>query len=127
MKTKPISLRFDENDLLLAINKSGIKKTQKLVDFLLGEYVRDLKPQYLSLPKDFIDAKIISAIGKTGKVVIRDITSPPKETNYTIDTTTEKQINELEEKIKLVPQGQYYNKVVKSYKDQIYRLKNSLK
>jgi hypothetical protein len=46
MKTKPVSLRFNEDDLTLAINKSGIRTPQKLIDFLLSEYVRNLKPQY---------------------------------------------------------------------------------
>jgi len=96
MKTKSISIRFDENDLILAVNKSGIKKTQKLIDFLLGEYVRDLKPQFLSLPKDFIAIKDkISAIDKSGKVVVNDITKPPKETNYTVNTKVQSEM-ELE-------------------------------
>lgn len=78
-KTDPTSLRFDKNDLLLAQNKSGIKKPQQLIDFLLSEYVRDLKPQFVSLPKDFVQIKgPIAAINKENKVVIKDISRPPK-------------------------------------------------
>lgn len=87
MKTKPTSLRFDQNDLLLGVNKSGIKKTQKLMDSLLAEYVRDLKPQFQSLPKDFIEITgPISAVSKNGNVIVKDITKPPATSNYTIDT-----------------------------------------
>jgi len=44
MKTKkPISLRFNENDLKLAKNKSGMKTAQQLIDFLLSEYVQEFK------------------------------------------------------------------------------------
>lgn len=87
MKTRPTSLRFDENDLLLAVNKSGIKKTQKLMDFLLSEYVREFKPQFQKLPKDFMEITgAISAVDKSGKVVVKDITKPPATSNYTINT-----------------------------------------
>jgi hypothetical protein len=94
MKTTPTSLRFDKNDLLLATNKSGIKKPQKLMDFLLSEYVRDLKPQYLTLPKDYINTSgKISAVDKTGEVVIPDIADAAKK-SATANTISEYQ-NEM--------------------------------
>src|SRR6185503_5761589 len=69
-KTSPISIRLFENDLILAQNKSGITKPQKLIDFLLSEYVRDLKPQFASLPKDFVDTSKsgISTVDSKGKI-----------------------------------------------------------
>ena len=99
MKTKAKSYRFEETDLALAMLKSGIKKTQKLMDFLLAEYVRDLKPEYLSLPKDFVDMSKtkISAVDKSGKVVVKDITAAPPKTNYSIDTTKTKGVADMEE------------------------------
>lgn len=42
-KTKNISLRLNEDDLALAIKKSGIEKTQKLIDFILTQYVQSQK------------------------------------------------------------------------------------
>jgi len=66
MKTKAKSYRFDENDLELAISKSGIQKTQKLFDWLLAEYVRDLKPTLLSLPKDYVDLNKAEKNAKEG-------------------------------------------------------------
>lgn len=77
MKTKATSFRFDEDDLILAKNKSGIKKTQKLMDFLLSEYVREFKPTFIPLPMDYIAANRISAIKSDG-TVIKDITDAPK-------------------------------------------------
>lgn len=75
MKTKPTSLRFDEDDLLLAKNKSGIKKTQKLMDFLLSEFVREFKPKFIPLPEDYVVIKNISAIKSDG-TMIKDVTNP---------------------------------------------------
>jgi hypothetical protein len=70
MKTKAKSYRFDENDLALAMAKSGIQKTQKLMDFLLAEYVRELKPQFQPLPKDYVEVK---AIKKISNGVVSDL------------------------------------------------------
>lgn len=66
MKTKPISIRFDENDLILAKNLSGIKKTQKLIDTLLSEYVKSLKGNPIELPKDYMEFKNIVALKQDG-------------------------------------------------------------
>lgn len=78
MKTKPISFRFDETDLLLATNKSGIKKPQKLFDFLLSEYVRDLKPQFLSLPADYVQYKKVGILKEDGSVAPLTFQKPQK-------------------------------------------------
>ena len=79
---KPISIRFDENDLLLAINLSGIKKPQKLVDTLISEYVKSLKPKPLELPKDYMvvkEVKILNADGTTQPILA---TSHPDAMNF---------------------------------------------
>lgn len=89
MKTKPISIRFDENDLALAQSLSGIKKPQKLVDLLISEYVRSLKGSPIPLPKDYMAIKDIVAIDKNGKVTqITNLNEQPK-TNYSINTIPE--------------------------------------
>lgn len=67
-KTKPTSIRFDENDLVLAQNLSGVKKPQKLVDLLISEYVKPLKGRPIELPKDFMEFKEIGILKKDGKV-----------------------------------------------------------
>lgn len=68
MKTKPISIRFDENDLVLAQNLSGIKKPQKLVDLLIHEYVKHLKGSLIELPKDYMNFKNIGILIPSGKI-----------------------------------------------------------
>lgn len=67
-KTKPISIRFDEQDLLLAKNLSGIKKPQKLIDTLISEYVRPLKGSPIELPKDYMNIKSIGVMKKDGTI-----------------------------------------------------------
>ena len=70
---------------------------------------------------------------KEAKVVVKDLTKTTHipqlptipDTNYTVDTTIEEQVKELEEKIKVVPPGQYYNRVVASIRGQINKLKNN--
>lgn len=44
-KTDPISIRINEAHLQAAKAKSGIKKTQQLIDFLFSEYANDTKPK----------------------------------------------------------------------------------
>lgn len=60
MKTKPISIRFEENDLKLAQELSGIEKPQKLVDLLIHEYVKHLKKPPIELPKNYMAEKSTS-------------------------------------------------------------------
>ena len=58
MKTKPISIRFNEEDLGIAKALSGIDKPQKLVDLLIAEYVKPMKPKAaIELPKGYMKAE----------------------------------------------------------------------
>lgn len=120
MKTQAKSYRFDENDLALAMAKSNIQKSQKLMDFLLAEYVRDLKPQYLSLPKDFVEFKNIVAINGDGKKVKITNLSPPK-SDYTIDTLG--RIAELEKELQTIPDVGLGKSRKKFIEKQIFQLK----
>jgi len=66
-KTKNYSIRFDENNLLLAQNLSGIKKPQKLVDELILAYVKHLKGSPIELPKDYIIVERVGVVDSSGK------------------------------------------------------------
>ena len=66
-KTKNYSIRFNEQDLLLAQNLSGIKKPQKLVDELVLAYVKHLKGSPIELPKDYVEFKNIGVVDGSGK------------------------------------------------------------
>jgi len=68
MKTKPITVRFDADDLILAQNLSGIYKPQELVDTLLSEYVKPLKGKKIELPKDFMEVKRVATINEKGEI-----------------------------------------------------------
>lgn len=58
MKTKPISIRFNEEDLKIAKALSGVEKPQKLVDLLIAEYVKPMKPKAaIELPKGYMKAE----------------------------------------------------------------------
>jgi len=47
------------------------------MDFLLSEYVREFKPQFIQLPKDYVEIKgAISAVDKDGNTVIKDVAIP---------------------------------------------------
>lgn len=78
MKTKPISIRFEENDLALAINLSGVKKPQRLVDLLISEYVKHLKGTPIELPKDYMQFNKIGVIDVNGKIEPITVTTPAK-------------------------------------------------
>jgi hypothetical protein len=63
-------------------------------------------------------------------VQVINLNQPQNQTNYTINTNKDDilaEIKELEDKIRLVPNGQYYNKIVKSFRDKINELQNKLK
>lgn len=78
MKTKPISIRFDEQNLLLAQNLSGVKKPQKLVDLLISEYVKPLKGAAIELPKDYMNFKNIGILKEDGSVEKLKFAKPEK-------------------------------------------------
>jgi hypothetical protein len=84
VKTKPTSIRFNEEQLEVALERTGKKSKQQLVDFILDEFVRPSNP-ITERMEDFNDfakkaqsaPKINPASSKTVTVPIKPKTEPP--------------------------------------------------
>lgn len=102
-KSKNISLRFNEDDLKLAFLLSGINKPQKLVDLLISEYVKPLKPTLIELPKDYMKFEKISIVNKNGEVKPLVFNHESQNKFYTDNSEIEKQIEAV--KTAKMPEG----------------------
>ena len=132
---KPISIRFDENDLLLAQNLSGIKKPQKLVDALISEYVKSLKPKLLELPKDYMnvtDVRIFNGTSRNLKIPI-----PPRPMGYghpiadkieaeDYNAEIQSQIDALTAEMDAIKEGNFGTPLRNKLLDKITKLKRQL-